>query len=158
MASLVIIAAIIVAVKSPDWIEQYKQHKAKKTLKESEPDSTMPPDYFGPSSAATETTTGKRSKRDLLTRKYWHERKESRQSREQIQSPEMRASANAERRGSFEAPPPYNGPPGVCEILLQSDFCFRIKLTSLFLQYREDEKREHEREFRSQQTVYFNCP
>jgi hypothetical protein len=116
MASLVIVAAIIVAVKSPDWIEQYKQHKAKKALNESESDSTMPPDYFGPSSDAAEPTSGKRSKRDLLTRKYWHERKESRQSREQIQSPEMQA--NADRRGSFEAPPPYNGPPGVCAIVI----------------------------------------
>jgi hypothetical protein len=117
MASLVIVAAIIVAVKSPDWIEQYKQHKAQKALNESEPDSTMPPDYFGPSPNATETTSGKRSKRDLLTRKYWHERKESRQSREQIQSPEI--TATADRRGSFEAPPPYNGPPGVCAISVQ---------------------------------------
>ncbi|KAL3483147.1 hypothetical protein BJX62DRAFT_245166 [Aspergillus germanicus] len=134
MASLVIVAAIIVAVKSPDWIEQYKQHKAKKALNESESDSTMPPDYFGPSSDGHETTSGKRSKRDLLTRKYWHERKESRQSREQIQSSDMRDTA--ERRGSFEAPPPYNGPPG----------------------YQENEKREHERDSRSEHTVYYHCP
>jgi hypothetical protein len=128
MASLVIVAAIIVAVKSPDWIEQYKQHKAKKAG-ETDSDSTLPPDYFGPSSDATETTSGKRSKRDLLTRKYWHECRESRQSREQIQSPEMRASAD--RRGSFEAPPPYNGPPGVCAILLPRDFLMKNKLTGL---------------------------
>ncbi|KAJ0419744.1 hypothetical protein BJY00DRAFT_313666 [Aspergillus carlsbadensis] len=97
MGSLVIAAAIIIAAKSPDWIESYKQHKAKKA-NESDAESTPPPDYFGDSSDAIETTPGKRSKRDLLTRKYWHERRELRQTRDQIEAPERRASV--EQRGS----------------------------------------------------------
>ncbi|KAL2844073.1 hypothetical protein BJY01DRAFT_248318 [Aspergillus pseudoustus] len=129
MASLVIVAAIVVAVKSPDWIEQYKQRKAKKAAL-SDTDYSLPPDYFGPSSDGTETTSGTRSKREMLTRKYWHERRESARSREQMQSLERRTSAD-----TLESPP-YNGPP----------------------MYQENEMTELPLPQRTENAVYFHCP
>ncbi|KAL3455663.1 hypothetical protein BJX64DRAFT_271957 [Aspergillus heterothallicus] len=113
MASLVIVAAILIAVKSPDWIEQYKQHKAKQQGNDNS-NSTLEDEYFGPSSDAHKATaTGKRSKREILSRRYWHERRESsRHSRDQTQMAERRESGVA----GLEAPPPYNGPPMYQEI------------------------------------------
>ncbi|KAL2811389.1 hypothetical protein BJX63DRAFT_433399 [Aspergillus granulosus] len=105
MASLVVVAAILIAVKSPDWIEQYKQHKLKQQ-KNNDSHSVPTEEYVAPSSDAQDTTSGKRSKREILTRRYWHERRElSRQYRDQ----EWEGSGR--RRGSLEAPPPYNEPP-----------------------------------------------
>ncbi|KAL2837126.1 hypothetical protein BJY01DRAFT_47526 [Aspergillus pseudoustus] len=104
MASLVIVAAILIAVKSPDWIEQYKQHKAKQA---NDKPATLTEEYFAPSADEHETlsASGKLSKREILTRRYWHERRElSRNSRDHVR----------ERSGSGESevpPPPYIGPP-----------------------------------------------
>ncbi|KAL2817663.1 hypothetical protein BDW59DRAFT_165820 [Aspergillus cavernicola] len=85
MASLILIAAILIVVKSVDL---HKEHQANQT------NSTLTNEAI--SSSTQEPASGRRSKLDLLTRRYWHERRES--------------SKHA-RSGSCEPPPPYVGPP-----------------------------------------------
>ncbi|KAL4924065.1 uncharacterized protein BDV17DRAFT_295787 [Aspergillus undulatus] len=97
MASLILIGGILLAVKIVDKHDKKKQ----KELDAQESEKAIPP--YSPRAPSISTETEPTSTRNILTRKYWHERKKPRQ--------EAQAQAQAQLAGSLDAPPPYSEQP-----------------------------------------------
>ncbi|KAL4882990.1 hypothetical protein BJY04DRAFT_216707 [Aspergillus karnatakaensis] len=109
MASILLIAGILIAVKVAE------EHEKKKAgLQEQIADSPII-EYDSANFHTTESEPSSKplSKRDILTRRYWHER---RRSRNRSVTGSESLSENEAERDMDEAPPAYMGPPAYREL------------------------------------------
>ncbi|KAL4789806.1 hypothetical protein BDV19DRAFT_14426 [Aspergillus venezuelensis] len=94
MASLILIGGILLAVKIAD---EHDKNKARKASIEAEDGIEVIPPYTE-EAPMTEHTINTTSRRNVLSRKYWHERRKSKR--------EAEAEGQTGVLG-LEAPPPY---------------------------------------------------
>ncbi|KAL4947818.1 hypothetical protein BDW69DRAFT_189839 [Aspergillus filifer] len=108
MASLILIGGILLAVKIAD---EHDKNKARKAPIEAEDGIEVIPAYYE-EVPSNETTLSATSRRNVLSRKYWHERRKSKKE----------AGDQTEGLG-LEAPPPYEMEAGsvYCNLPLDKD-------------------------------------